>query len=209
MNGNIVSRSIRAIGSILKNPFYLKTYLLSQNKYPTDVMLPWFSFRSISYLEKNVNSKMEVFEYGSGGSTLFFAPLVKSVTSVENDASWRTKLSNILTKENICNVEILESNWDCNNPSADAFYNSDYIQKLDRKYDVIIIDGMCFHPKENLRISCFEHALKFIKPNGMIVLDDSWRYDDLLKERGHLNRTIFQSIGPCRRGVTRTTVYHF
>ena len=56
---------------------------------------------------------------------------------------------------------------------------------------------------------CFERAENQIKPGGIIVIDDSWRYPGLRKKNRAKEFREFRSVGPCRPGVTSTDVYFY
>jgi hypothetical protein len=174
------------------NPFlrlfvFIRWYKsLSSKKNTLDIEQPWIVLFSIPFLKKNVTKKSIVFEYGSGGSTVFFAERADKVISVEHDSSWYEKLSsNIQTKKNIELVLITPSlqNPEVRDPSsgdsyissADAyngysfFKYASYIDKYpDNHFDVILIDGRA-------RPSCLKHAVPKIKKGGYIILDDADR----------------------------------
>ena len=57
---------------------------------------------------------------------------------------------------------------------------------MENKYDLVAIDGEDhFGPDStwSARVLYFERAQSFIKPNGIIVVDDSWRYPEIEKYR--------------------------
>jgi hypothetical protein len=43
----------------------------------------------------------------------------------------------------------------------------------------------------------------------MIVVDDSWRYPELRAKNRAKRFSVFQSVGPCRPGVTSTDVFFY
>lgn len=57
--------------------------------------LPWMTYDAIAFLEEITSEENNVFEWGSGGSTIFFAARCKQVISVEHDKEW----SKILKKK--------------------------------------------------------------------------------------------------------------
>ena len=61
---------------------------LQPGKNPVDGRTPWISFSAIELLKKITRPDMRVFEYGSGGSTMFWISRVKELISVEHDLSW-------------------------------------------------------------------------------------------------------------------------
>ncbi|MDM8553380.1 hypothetical protein QUF75_01435 [Desulfococcaceae bacterium HSG7] len=64
------------------------TRSLNGSKTPLKDVQPWIAFGAIRFLEKHLHEDMHVFEYGIGGSTLFFAKRVKAVVSIEHDKEW-------------------------------------------------------------------------------------------------------------------------
>ena len=54
--------------------------------------IPWVTYSFISYIENRLNKKMNIFEYGAGNSTLYYAEKVNHVISVEHDRKWFEKI---------------------------------------------------------------------------------------------------------------------
>ena len=149
---------------------------------------------------------MQVFEFGSGGSTLFFAQQCKSVTSVEDNAHWCEIVAARLARRGIenANVRYLPVAF----TGEEEFLASEYLKAVRQSiFDVIVVDGTEW--TANVRPNCFRAAEEQIAPGGIIVVDDSWRY----RELGRANRAhgvnIFESVGPGRFGVTSTDVYFY
>jgi hypothetical protein len=132
---------------------------------------------------------MTVFEYGSGGSTLFWASRVKKVVSIEHETEWYERILKECQKREFHNVEyVLEkaqidenfSSKNFANPlhniSADPLFNGkkfdSYVQRidsfLDQYFDIVLIDGRA-------RPSCIHHALGKVKKNGYLIIDNSER----------------------------------
>ena len=65
---------------------------LSRNNDPLANEIPWITYSAINYLENFLNKKTIVFEYGSGGSTLYVSKRVKEGISVEHDEIWVEKV---------------------------------------------------------------------------------------------------------------------
>ncbi|MEA2488493.1 MAG: hypothetical protein QOH21_285, partial [Acidobacteriota bacterium] len=61
--------------------------------------LPWMTFGAIDFLDGYLQPGMRVFEYGSGGSTLFYLRHGASVVSVEHDAEWGDVVRGAATAE--------------------------------------------------------------------------------------------------------------
>ncbi|MBK8363843.1 MAG: hypothetical protein IPL24_09200 [Bacteroidetes bacterium] len=64
---------------------------------------PWITFKAIDFLSKNLNNASVIFEYGGGGSTLFFVKRASRVETVEHNPEWFTILSDVMNKKAINN----------------------------------------------------------------------------------------------------------
>jgi protein-L-isoaspartate O-methyltransferase len=60
-------------------------------------------FQAANWLHHYLNRNMKVFEYGSGGSTIFFAERVAEVFSVEHDSKWHAQVSRALAQRRLTN----------------------------------------------------------------------------------------------------------
>ncbi len=56
--------------------------------------IPWTTYSFIRFIDKYLNKSMSMFEFGTGNSTKYYAPRVKSLTSVENDRNWYLNINN-------------------------------------------------------------------------------------------------------------------
>lgn len=161
---------------------------LSSKKNTLDLEQPWIVLFAMPFLKKKLNKSSVIFEFGSGGSTIFFAKRVSKVISVEHDTLWFKKLSSVIDKK-FTNIELnlfpptLVSDSKNTDPSSSDSYVSSaeifngysflnyasYIDKYpDEYFDIIMIDGRA-------RPSCWKHAVPKIKPGGYIILDDAYR----------------------------------
>lgn len=123
-----------------------------------DNPLPWVTYSFIDFIVNRLNNKMDIFEFGSGNSTLWYASKVNTVTSVEHDSTWFEKIKENMPK----NVNIYYK---------ELIYNGEYSNfsnTLEEKFDIVIIDGRD-------RVNCMKNAIYSIKENGVIFLDDSER----------------------------------
>jgi hypothetical protein len=93
-----------------KNSYLVQIgYLESQvNKLPIDVNgnpLPWMNYPFIDFLSKRLYPEMEIFEYGAGYSSLYFANRVGKVISVEYNKEWYDKIKHYQDK--FSNIHLL------------------------------------------------------------------------------------------------------
>ncbi len=151
--------------------------------------VPWLVFRCIDFLEQWLRKDMKVYEYGSGGSTLFFAAHVNKVWSVDHDQEWYKITKQSLADGQIKNVDykllegVPDKDFNKKNPldptsnlsarrefrglSFDAYVNS--IDEFDDQYfDLVVVDGRA-------RQSCILHAVPKIKKGGILLLDNADR----------------------------------
>ena len=208
MRGSSSRRIARLIGNLVVCPKYLPGYLQTNllSKQPLDLELAWFSYAAIDFLKSFLRPQMSVFEYGSGGSTLFFAKRVQTVISTEDNATWLENVRRRLTELSLKNVMLQHHEFDFKNP--EGFENSAYLHSIPpQKFDVIVVDGA--EDAVPVRPICFYHAENFINPGGIIVVDDSWRYPELRRINRAAKHRIFKSVGPCRPGVTSTDIFFY
>lgn len=209
MKGSLPVKIGRLVANLALNPRYVPRTIkhnVINGATPLDLELPWFSYSAIDYLAKYLTPEMEVCEYGSGGSTLFFARRTKHVFSIEDNPTWYELVSKRIKQLAMKNAQLTLCPFDFKNPVG--FEKSEYLNAMpNRKFDIIVIDGS--EEWSQVRPICFFHAEKFIKKGGCIVLDDSWRYSSI-RDKNHAERhQIFESVGPCRPGVTSTDIFFY
>lgn len=146
--------------------------------------LPWISYGSLKFLEKRINKEMKVFEYGSGGSTIYFSRKVEQVISVEHNQEWYSSLKIKLKELGINNVKLdlvfpekinsLASRA-IKSQSSPIWENYDFtkyvnsINSYENNYfDLIVIDG-------RVRVECLKTSLIKLKSGGYLLFDNSER----------------------------------
>jgi hypothetical protein len=159
--------------------------------------VPWIPFEAKTFLDGIVGKDKAVFEWGCGGSTLYFADTCASVVSVEDSAEWISKVAielggDILATDCIVTVSndaldatlyhvergegILGS--DTSNPAHYVERNilganfKEFARAIDgypdEYFDIVMVDSFA-------RPSCITHALPKLKSGGWLVLDNSDR----------------------------------
>lgn len=162
---------------------------------PVDCMdepTPWITYPALEFLSQFDYSVSDVFEFGAGNSTLYWAKRAKKVVSVETDKEWFEALQ----KKKPSNVQL--SHID----EAKEFAES--ILQADRTFDVIVIDSL------KHRYGATLNAMQKISPGGIIVFDNSDWYPNscrLLREAGFI-QIDFHGFGPVN-GYTWTTSLYF
>lgn len=120
--------------------------------------LPWMNYAVIHFLQGRLRKDHQLFEFGSGYSTFFYAQRVQSVTSVEYDKTWY----DIIKDQAPANVEMIYQEKDVAGAYCATILNSG------RLYDIVIVDGRD-------RANCIERSIGALTARGVILLDDSQR----------------------------------
>ena len=143
--------------SFLRESGYFKSVALKRPCRLDGSPIPWMNYGAINFLEDRLSSDLDIFEYGSGNSTIFFASLVNSVTSLECDHGWYEYVKGILPD----NASVVFC------PIGDPAYVG-AIAEQDKKFDVVIVDA-------EERVKCMLNAPEFLTDRGVIILDDAAR----------------------------------
>ena len=164
-----------------------------QQKKPLDSNndpLPWYTYPAIEYLYQFDFSKCDVFEYGSGNSSLFWGKRAKTVTSVESDHEWFESVKNKISE----NQKIIFA------PDKLDYVNS--IKTSNQVFDIVVVDGMW-------RGLCTVEAVKSMKPGGFIIFDNLDWYpasSKFLRENGFL-QIDFVGFGPVNTIAWCTSIF--
>lgn len=179
---------------------------------------PWITFAAATWLKSCLTPSMRVFEWGSGGSTLFFAKRAYEVISIEHDLDWFQQVSGALQRFGIRNVHyqlhrpVHPDGYELNPlyTSTDARYLhmdfSAYASVIDSyedaAFELIFIDGRA-------RIGCLYHAKPKLRSGGLIVLDNSERAEYAEGRRLFDRWPKLEFFGPGPYGVSfwNTTVW--
>ncbi len=142
---------------------------------------PWVTYPALAWLDRAVTPDMRVFEFGSGGSTLYFAERTAEVFSVEHDPEWHAAVCAALAEAQLKNCQLRLIEATPARPGAPDLYTAErkpalgtrfesYARAIDAHpeaaFDLVIVDGWA-------RLACIQHALPKIKPGGYLLLDNS------------------------------------
>lgn len=188
-----VDKRFSRIAEIFNQYGYINTLNLGE---PLDFNLkpiPWYTYPAIHFLDQLDISKKTVFEWGSGNSSLFYANRCEEVVSIENHKDWYAKISS--TKRENQTIHLVEND-------LESYVN--IIKRIDRKYDIIVIDGELF------RTECSKIALNYLNNGGIIILDNSDWFKNAAKELNNANliQVDFHGFGPIN-DYTWTTTFYF
>lgn len=137
------------------------------------IAVPWYTYPAIEYLRGFDFSTCDVFEFGSGNSSLYWANRARSVVSVEHDKNWFHEVEG----RRCANQVVLHR--------ADRESYTRAVVEQGRLFDVIVIDG-------EWRMECALSALPCLKESGLILLDNSDRVAELACGEWLRNQGLFQ-----------------
>lgn len=221
---------IEKILYFLLNPFwfkYISDWMNSFNsqKKSIELEIPWFTYGAINWIDKNLKKNMIVFEYGSGGSTLFISKKVNKIYSVEHDKKWFNLINSKLSEKKLKNVKIFLRIPQKLNKIKDIEYTfksytsntfneyknfsfKNYVRTIDyfpnNYFDLIIIDGRS-------RASCVFHSINKIKKGGYLLLDNSERLEykiiNIFLSKLNFSKTDYFGFGPFLKTFWQTTIW--
>ena len=157
--------------------------------------VPWMNYQTINFIKERFKKDFNMFEYGSGYSTIFYANIVNRITSIEYNIDWYNKIKNEIPN----NAKLIYENKFNSDCYIFAVKNDDIL------YDVIIIDGRS-------RVACLEACIDQLSERGVLFFDDSERdryrkYFDIAYKRG-FRSLDFQGIKPVEPELSCTTIFY-
>jgi len=133
--------------------------------------IPWITPESFDHVESLVQSNWNVFEWGAGGSTIYWARHCAHVISVEHNSEWIRRVKEMFAKfrVDVSRINLVykrglpESEKDRFRPYADVIL--DY---PDESFDLVFVDG-----EASSRGWCLTNAMLKVKMGGILLLDNS------------------------------------
>lgn len=147
---------------------------------------PWLPYQATQLIYQI--RPRNVFEWGTGGSTIAFLTMGAKVVSIEHDPAWATEVQREISDKglagenlnyNLIPYEAGEIGPDCSNPTHYKSYCTVFPKDINFKrycsfidnfgaFDLILIDGYA-------RAGCIMHAIGHVKPGGWLVIDNTDR----------------------------------
>lgn len=141
--------------------------------------IPWLTYPFISFIEPRLTKTMDVFEYGCGYSSVWWADKCRTLTAVESVQEWIDIVQD-RTKSN-SNIKLLYANEKhefCEMP-----------EKTDKKYHIIIVD----QADDMDRNMALKLAVNYLTSDGVVILDDSER-TAYTEGKSYLNANGFKEL---------------
>lgn len=167
--------------------------------------LPWWSLKAVVQVTAFLADRpgARVFEYGSGASSVWLARRAATVVSIEHDPLWHQAVAAKLS--GYTNARLILAPPEVRSHTDQGRYGSrkagwqdrtfhDYVHAIDDahgQFDLIVIDGRS-------RPACLEAAAKRLKPDGLIVFDNSTRphYRQAIRTSG-LHHRKYHGLTAC------------
>lgn len=139
--------------------------------------LPWLTYPAVELLEERAPYGGNVFEFGCGSSTLWWARRARRVVAVEHDEAWFTTMR----AQFPANVRPIFQRLERGGDYCKTLRN---IRNI--KFDVIVIDGRD-------RVNCAYNCLESISETGVIIFDNTER-DYYMPGREYLKKAGFREL---------------
>ena len=122
----------------------------------TPEMLP----AAYEHMGRLLTKDSDVFEFGSGYSTVWFAQRVRRVVTVEHDEQWAAETERALRDEQkVSKAKLVQVDDEDEIPGAIEHYG---------EFDLILVDCL-----DRQRVAAISEAAEHVKPGGYLVVDDS------------------------------------
>lgn len=157
--------------------------------------LPWYSYPAIRFLSQRISPHFTIYEFGCGQSTIWWAHRAKEVITCEHDPAWYKKILHQVPQN--VSLQLL------------CIDNDEYARSISNHrglIDIAIIDGRD-------RVNCAKYSADALKPNGVIIWDNSDRTDQymlgfkMLASKG-FKRIDFYGMAPLAYKPTQTSIFY-
>jgi len=188
-------------------------------------MLPLYTSPAIEYLGTIIRPEWKVFEYGGGHSSGYYSTRCQESHVVEHNGTWVGEINSISPSSVVHHIEahhavceqaagmdaeFFQRSFDLPLVEGRPDYYNQYHGIANDEYrgyasmlatypqgyfDCIVVDGMA-------RSLCLWYACKLVKPDGLIILDNSdrWLFNSLqchLVSEGFNRKDFWQPEHPC------------
>jgi hypothetical protein len=191
---HLIGRSARDVARQPRLGRDLGRLLATRGQSTSRLRLPWLPFRLIDELSRFLEPRSRVFEFGGGGSTLWFLDQGCEVVTVEHVGSWSRRLAALVTSDR----------WELLDRATDGGFD-DYVDAIsdfpEASFDVVVVDG-------RERVRCALAALSRVRPGGWLIVDDvdRLRYAEGLATIPWPRRDIV-GFAPAKPSLAHTAVF--
>ena len=126
---------------------------------------PWIVPECLDYLKTIIKPTWKTFEWGAGGSTIFWARNCALTVAIEHNIEWISRMFKMIHNAEVPKHKIILQHW----PGAEDGFKGYAKAILPYKdFDLISIDG-----EASSRGHCLNYALGRVKVGGYLLLDNS------------------------------------
>lgn len=193
--------------------------------------IPWITFDAARFLRSTLKDRpgLRVFEYGCGGSTLFWGNFGATCISIEHDQEWiqklegwkaklpdpaaitlrhisadpRSEAKTASTVPDLADPDAYFTDWEAVSGQTFRAYASAIDAFPDGHFDVVLVDGQA-------RPSCLKHAAPKVRPGGYLILDNA-EVPRYLSQAGRYLRDYelraFMGLAPIDGALSQTNIY--
>jgi len=177
----------------------------------------WICFPAIDFIKQWAQGQkdLSVFEYGSGGSTLYWLSMNCQVVSIEHDPDWFAKVNEIVPVNARLDYRLVEPEpcsqipfeYNSRYPQYQYFNFHRYVTQIDpypdETFDIVLVDGRS-------RPFCMQHAVLKVRKGGLFILDNADTPYYLPDTQPHLKQfkeLTFTGVTPTSYWFTQTNIY--
>lgn len=127
---------------------------------------PAMSEETVKFIESIITRDMRILEFGSGGSTIWFAKRAKKVISFEHQKDWYLAVKERLNKRGHNNVSL----------NLRPRYLYKMKPRIYGRFDIILVDPKARNKDNEIiqsRLLCAKFSYQFLKPGGYLIIDDT------------------------------------
>jgi precorrin-6B methylase 2 len=180
--------------SALTENGWFRSYYTKQSVDKQGNPIPWCTYPFIHFIEPRLTKEMNVFEFGCGNSTIWYANRVRSIKAVEHDEAWVKLVQPKLP----ANAQVIFQGLE-----GSTYANE--VKRNGQKFHIVIIDG-------RQRNQSALQAMESLTEEGIIVWDNSDREQyqstiQLLIKSG-FKRIDFWGMCPVVSHLTCTSIFY-
>jgi hypothetical protein len=172
--GRFFSKSLFRRGTeFLRRPVYSIGKLKDRWYECSHADFPLLTPKANSFLADNISHDAIGFEWGSGGSTIWFARRCRRLISIEHDADWFRFVSTRLQEMSLNHVDfrLIPLDHEESLPTVSSYeipprYVSQISEFPDSSFDFCMVDG-------HYRQACIRAALPKLRPGALLIVDDT------------------------------------
>lgn len=187
----MIKKIVKHVHNLWREPYRVRAYFF----YLFHPHYTLYTPNTTHFLHQHLQPGMNIFEWGAGRSTLFFARYPVNVVSIEHDASWHRKISQALPGQGNIDLKLVPPDQ---SPTTFQTYVNAINAYPDNYFDIVAVDG-------RKRGACLLAALPKVKPGGLALLDDSQR-ERYQSEMAKLNELGWLTTH-YSYGFNRTTIW--